>query len=127
MPPRNRIDVPALYSALDWTRQDRGLSWRQLAGELGCSPSTMTRLGNGLRPDVDTFVTFTRWLGRPAEHFTLGDGEDPADRTEPELRTRMRALLRARTDLGEEELAHLEEALLAAVRRDVERRAEENP
>src|SRR5690349_18280068 len=63
------VDVVALYAALDQKRQMEGLSWRELAAALGLSPSTFTRMGQGHRPDVDTFATLLRWLGMPAEAF----------------------------------------------------------
>ncbi|MER6591386.1 helix-turn-helix domain-containing protein [Micromonospora purpureochromogenes] len=59
---QTRINVPALYAALDAARKSKNLSWRQLAAEVGCSPSTMTRLANGYRPDADAFMTLTQWL-----------------------------------------------------------------
>jgi len=50
---RASIDVAALYAALDAARESRDLSWRQLAREIEVSPSTLSRLGNGLNPDVN--------------------------------------------------------------------------
>ena len=56
---QTRINVPALYAALDGARKSKGLSWRQVAREVGCSPSTMTRLANDYRPDADAFMALT--------------------------------------------------------------------
>ena len=116
---RYRIDVPGLYAALDAARRSRELSWRQLAAEVGCSPSTMTRLANGHRPDVDAFIALTRWLKMPAESFTVdgdGDGAPVVGPEQPELVAQVGALLRARKDLGAEEKARLQEVFEAAVR-----------
>ncbi len=122
---RTRIDVPALYGALDGARRSRGLSWRQLAAEVGCSPSTMTRLANGHRPDVDAFIALTGWLRMPAEHFTTDDtGEDRVNDDEPELLAEVSALLRARKDLGEDEKAHLQNVFEAAMRLNSAQRAD---
>ena len=52
-----KVDVGALYAALDAERDARGVSWRQLAKEIGVSPSMLSRLGNGQRPDADTLDT----------------------------------------------------------------------
>ncbi|WP_206326262.1 helix-turn-helix domain-containing protein [Streptomyces gossypiisoli] len=68
---RTRVNVSALYAALDAARTKRELSWRQLAAAVGVSPSTMTRMANGNRPDVDAFVALVRWLGMPAETFMV--------------------------------------------------------
>lgn len=127
--PRYRIDVPGLYAALDAARRSRDLSWRQLAGEVGCSPSTMTRLANGYRPDVDAFVALARWLKMPAESFTVdGDGVPAAVGTEqPELVAQVGALLRARRDLGDEEKTRLQEVFEAAVRLNSAQRPGRNP
>jgi transcriptional regulator with XRE-family HTH domain len=112
--PRTRIDVPKLYASLDAARRARDLSWRQLAAEVGISPSTMTRLANDYRPDVDAFVALVRWLGLPAEEFMAGD-EEP--RQEPELLVQLAPLLRSRSDLREEDVLYLEEVIGAAMRR----------
>ena len=113
---QTRINVPALYAALDAARRSRDLSWRQLAAEVGCSPSTMTRLGNGHRPDADAFMALTQWLRMPAERFWISEAEEERDDEQPELLAEVGALLRARRDLGEEERRHLQNVIEAAMR-----------
>ncbi|MEW2274177.1 helix-turn-helix domain-containing protein [Streptomyces griseofuscus] len=116
---RTRVNVSALHAALDAARTARNLSWRQLAGAVGVSPSTMTRLANGHRPDVDAFAALVRWLGAPAESFMI-DAEGEAERQapeEPELLVQLAPLLRARRDLGEDDVKYLEEVIGAAMRR----------
>ncbi|MCX4391340.1 helix-turn-helix domain-containing protein [Micromonospora peucetia] len=122
---QTRINVPALYAALDAARRSKNLSWRQLAGEVGCSPSTMTRLANGYRPDADAFMTLTQWLKMPAETFWISDTEDSQDE-EPELLAEVGVLLRARKDLGEEEKQHLQNVLEAAMKLHATQRAARN-
>src|SRR5574342_887839 len=102
MMPRTRINVPALYAALDAVRASRELSWRQLAREVGVSPSTFSRLANRLKPDVDAFVAMVRWLRVPAERFMIGE-EGGAVRDEPDLMAELSLLLRARRDLDPED------------------------
>ncbi|MFJ8138915.1 helix-turn-helix domain-containing protein [Streptomyces sp. NPDC096013] len=116
---RTRVNVAALYAALDAARTTKKLSWRQLAAEVGVSPSTMTRLANGNRPDVDAFAALVRWLGAPAESFMIdAEGESEGSQAgEPELLVQLAPLLRARSDLGEEDVKYLEEVIGAAVRR----------
>lgn len=67
-----QVDVPRLYAALDQVREQRGLSWRQVAAQLGISPSTFSRMSEGMKPSADAFVALASWLGRPAETFTVG-------------------------------------------------------
>jgi transcriptional regulator with XRE-family HTH domain len=110
-----RLNVAALYASLEAQRVASGLSWRQLAKEVGISPSTFSRMANGLRPDVDAFASLTRWLAMPAEAFITEGGND--DRVEPELVAQLAPLLRARTDLDDKDVRYLEDLIGAAVRR----------
>ena len=113
---KSKIDVTALFAAVDGVRKQRGQSMRQLAKEIGVSPSLLSRLGNGYRPDADGFVTLVRWLGMPAEQFVEGD-DSAADRKEPELVAQLAPLLRARKDLAAEDVQYLEDIIEATVRR----------
>lgn len=113
---RTRIDVRGLYAALDAERTARGLSWRQLAKEVGVSPSLLSRLGNDLRPDADGFATLVRWLNMPAEQFMIDTNDRPANQAEPDLVTQLAPLLRARQDLDKRDVAYLEDVIRATVR-----------
>lgn len=73
------IDVPALYGALDSRRSAKELSWRQLARELGLSASVFTRLAQGRTPELDSYVTMTRWLGVSTEAFVAADRPSEAE------------------------------------------------
>ena len=65
----NRFDVSALHAALDSERRSRRLAWKDVAAESGVSASTLTRLSQGRRPDVDSLAALTTWLGMSADHF----------------------------------------------------------
>jgi transcriptional regulator with XRE-family HTH domain len=112
---RSKLDTDALYAALDAKRDARELSWRQLAKEVGVSASTMTRLANGQRPDVDAFAALVQWLGQPADSFLVSADATPAE--EPDLVAQLAPLLRARSDLDEEDAKYLEDLIKVAVRR----------
>ncbi|CAL9610423.1 helix-turn-helix domain-containing protein [Nocardiopsis dassonvillei] len=114
---RQHLDVEALYAALDAQRRSKDLSWRQLAKEIGVSPSLLSRLSNGLRPDVDSFATLVNWLGVPAEQFLVDESGQAGNRPEPELVTQIGPLLRARQDLSPQDVSYLEEIIEATVRR----------
>lgn len=58
----HRLDVPELHWLLDAQRRQRGLSWRDVADACGISASTLTRLGDGHRPDADGLVSLLVWL-----------------------------------------------------------------
>jgi transcriptional regulator with XRE-family HTH domain len=113
---RTKIDVQGLYAALDAERTARGLSWRQLAIEIGVSASLLSRLGNDLRPDADGFVTLVRWLNIPAEKFMIEVDRERGTQSEPDLVTQITPLLRARHDLDKRDVAYLEEVIRATVR-----------
>jgi len=70
-----RFDGEALYAALDSQRCSRGMSWRQVALEVGVSVSTLTRTKQGGRLEVDGMLAMVRWLGRTVESFTRGANE----------------------------------------------------
>lgn len=116
------VDVKSLHAALDAAREQKALSWRQLATEIGVSASTISRMANGLKPDVTAFAAMTTWLRMPAEDFYVGTGEPSNE--EPDLVAQLVPLLRARKDLNTSDVAYLEEVIGAAARRF---RAENEP
>lgn len=71
---RGAFDHEAFYEALDATRQARRLNWKQVASEAEVSPSTLTRLGQGKRPDVDSLAALCSWGGLDADDFMHGAG-----------------------------------------------------
>ncbi|WP_371781777.1 helix-turn-helix domain-containing protein [Streptosporangium subroseum] len=107
----SRLDTVALHAALDAQRERRGLSWRQLAKEVGVSPSTMTRLAQGQRPDVDAFAALVHWLGQPADTFLRGQQDGAAE--DADLVAQMASVIRARRDLRDEDAKYLENLLKA--------------
>lgn len=110
-----KINISALQAALDQERSARGLSWRQLAGEIGVTPSLLSRLRNGFKPDADGFATLVTWLGIPAEKFLVEEGAE-VPRGRPELMAEVTALLRARQDLDDIDAQYLEDIIQATLR-----------
>lgn len=97
--PGSRVDVEALYGTLNRARTERGqLSWRQVARQAGVGPSTLSRLAQGHRPDVDSFAALVHWLGMPAEDFMR---HAALNQTPPAVPTTeaVASLLRGRRDL----------------------------
>lgn len=93
------------------------MSWRQLANELGVSASTMSRMAQGLKPDISAFAAMTTWLRMPAEKFYVTDASASPEEPEPELVASLTPLLRARRDLSENDVEYLQELIAAAARR----------
>lgn len=85
------LDFEAFCAALDAHRLSRAMTWKQVAAESGVSASTLSRMSQGRRPDVDGWVALLEWSGLKREDFmrhaaTLG---------EPETLARITVLLRA--------------------------------
>lgn len=110
------VDVASLHAALDAARTGKGMSWRQLAGELGLSPSTFSRLSNGHTPDTNAFASIVTWLNVRAEDFMRAAGDEDANAAEPDLVAQLSPLFRARKDLSAEQITHLEQLIGSAVR-----------
>lgn len=69
------FDAVAFFTALDETRSDRGITWRAVATESGVGPSTLTRLSQGKRPDVDSLARLVNWAGLRADDFLRRSSE----------------------------------------------------
>jgi transcriptional regulator with XRE-family HTH domain len=111
--PETTVDVETLYAALDRKRQKLKLSWRALASTLEITPSTFTRMAQGLKPDVDTFATLIRWLGRSQEDFLLPSRNAPKD-TDPVAM--ISTYLRGAKNVTHEQAEALEDIISAAFR-----------
>ena len=111
--PETTVDVEALYAALDRKRQNLKLSWRGLAAKLEITPSTFTRMAQGLKPDADTFATLIRWLGRSQEEFLL-----PARKTAKDVDpvAMISTYLRGAKNVSHEQAEALEDIIAAAFR-----------
>lgn len=73
------FDAGAFYHVLDAERSQRGLTWKDVAAQAGVSPSTLTRLGQGRRPDVDSFARLVAWGGFTADQFVNLPRHAPAE------------------------------------------------
>jgi hypothetical protein len=73
MPPRSfrRFDGAALYTALDAEREHRGMTWKDVEGEIGVAASTMKRMRLGGRLELDGVMFILQWLDMPAETFLV--------------------------------------------------------
>lgn len=66
---RLRWDLAQLHAALNEERQRQGLSWAELSGQIGCTPSRLTNLRTARMADLALTMRVTQWLGRPASEF----------------------------------------------------------
>jgi transcriptional regulator with XRE-family HTH domain len=116
--PEAHLDVEALYKALDARRKSRELSWRDVAREAGVSPSTLTRMAQGKRPDVDGFAALVTWLGVSADSYLRPSlrAKDKSKKA-PDTMAMISTFLRANKDLDKKSVDALEDILQAAWRR----------
>jgi transcriptional regulator with XRE-family HTH domain len=106
---RGQFDVEAFYAALDSQRQAKNLNWKQVAKESGVSASTLTRIAQGRRPDVDSMAVLLNWSGLEADSFVRREQEV---RVEP--LAQISAYLRADPQLTSEAAAALDAVIKVA-------------
>lgn len=109
-----QFDVAALHAALDAERIARRLTWKDVSGESGVSASTLTRLSQGRRPDVDSLAALTQWLGLPADRF-MGQRKVAFGAASP--LTQISSILREDPNLNEDAAAALDELIKATYAR----------
>ena len=64
-----RFNSKALFRAIDARRVERGLTWKQVASEIGVAESTIRRTRDGGRMEVDGMLAMVDWLGERVETF----------------------------------------------------------
>jgi transcriptional regulator with XRE-family HTH domain len=106
-----RFDAEGFYAALDSERRARGLTWKEVAAGAKVAASTLTRMGQGKRPDVDGLAALSSWSGVDVKEFYR-----PQSQTKhtPEPLTQITALLRADRNLSGESANALEAMLKSA-------------
>ncbi len=111
--PETTVDIAALYAALDRKRLTKKLSWRSLASKLQITPSTFTRMAQGLKPDVDTFATLVRWLGMSQEEFLQPTRRKPEN---IDAMAMISSYLRGAKNISDEQAEAMEDIMSAAFR-----------
>jgi transcriptional regulator with XRE-family HTH domain len=102
------FDNQKFYSALDNERASRNLTWKQVAADSGVSASTLTRMAQGKRPDVDGLAALLAWSGLQADSFM------EVTASSPDPLTQITILLRGDDRLSNEN-KNLLEGVLSAV------------
>jgi transcriptional regulator with XRE-family HTH domain len=69
------FDAGGFYSALDAVRITRRMTWKDVATATGISASTLTRMAQGRRPDVDSLAVLANWANLSTDDF-MGFQED---------------------------------------------------
>ena len=116
---KTQIDTGRLFAVLEARTTDENLSWRQAATQIGVSPSLLSRLRYGQRPDLDGYASIVRWLRMSADDFIVVEGDDMEPGGEVSLITEISALLRKRRDLSDSDKTYLEDVLTALDKDDL--------
>jgi transcriptional regulator with XRE-family HTH domain len=107
---KTAFDADAFYETLDGERRSRGLNWKEVAAEATVSQSTLTRLGQGKRPDVDSFARLVAWGGFAADQFVV----TPKMRQAGGFLTTLPTALRSDPNLDDKGVQALESIIRAA-------------
>lgn len=110
----DNFDTEAFRAALDSQRLAMGMTWKDVAAEAGVSASTLTRMAQGKRPDVDGLAALLRWSGLKAEMFIVAKGPK---KKEAEPIAQITAVLRADKSLSRASAEAIEQILKAAYKR----------
>lgn len=106
MPTKGGFDAARFFSAIDAERRSRELNWKQVASEVGISASTLTRMGQGRRPDVDSLAALSRWSGLSPDEFIGGSRVK-----DPEPLAMISTFLRSDPNLTDDDARALEEII----------------
>jgi transcriptional regulator with XRE-family HTH domain len=101
------FDTEGFYEALDSVRQARRLNWKQVAAESGVSASTLTRMAQGRRPDVDGLAALAAWSGLTTDEYVRSEDERP----EAEPLAKISTYLRSDRNLTPEAAKALDELI----------------
>ena len=102
-----RFDSNGFYDALDSTRRARNLNWKQVASQSGVSASTLTRMAQGRRPDVDGLAALVSWSGLRTDDFVRSRGQQGG----PEPLAMISTYLRSDKNLTPEAAAALDQVV----------------
>lgn len=111
---KGEFDITGFHAALDAQRVAKGLNWKEVSEESGVSASTLTRMSQGRRPDIDGLALLLAWSGLDASNFLPGTNS-------PEPLAQITANLRADRNLKPESTEALEEIIKIAYERFRER------
>lgn len=104
-----RFDGEGFIAALDAARSARGLTWKKVAEQAKVPASTLTRMSQGRKPDVDSLSALCAWSGLRADDFIIS-----RKKQNPETLSEVSALFRADPSLSKEGAMAMEAIIKAA-------------
>lgn len=106
-----KFDGEGFFSALDAERRARKATWKRVAEEACVPASSLTRMSQGKRPDVDTLAALCVWSGLEPGKFT---GQRNSAKRKASSLAEITALLRGDQKLSKEGVQAIEAILKAA-------------
>jgi transcriptional regulator with XRE-family HTH domain len=107
---RPTFEMRSFFAALDAERRSRNLNWKEVAAEAGISASTLTRMSQGRRPDVDGLASLLAWSGLEMSDYIRQEVPE----RHPETLARISTQIRADPRLSDESATALEQIITAA-------------
>lgn len=102
------FDGESFFSALNAERLSRQMTWKEVAHETGVAASTLSRMGQGAKPDVNGLAALLKWSNLKAEMFIQGTENSEA----PPI-AKITALLRADPQLSPKNAKLMEEIVMS--------------
>ena len=102
------FDTEAFHAALNAARLSRQMTWKDVAEAAGVAASTLSRMAQGARPDVNGLAALLKWSNLKAETFIPGLGK-----IEAAPLSRITALLRADPQLTPQNAKLMEEIVIS--------------
>lgn len=121
MTTKDAFDADGFYAALDRTVRARTTSWREVSKKTGVSSTTLTRMGQGRRPDAASLAALSAWAGlNPADYVQVSFARDttPATLQQVCLLFRQDSQL---TDVAREKLEQIVETAYNALKEPAKR------
>lgn len=97
---KDMFDGDAFYEAIDRRLKERQVNWKQVSVATGVSPTTLTRMGKGRRPDAASLAALSAWAGINPAHYVAG--VQPETEAEPSTLELINAALRRDPALTED-------------------------
>jgi transcriptional regulator with XRE-family HTH domain len=110
---RGWFDSDGFHATLDSVRRARHLMWKDVASQSGVAASTLTRMAQGKRPDVDGLAALCAWSGLDADDFVRSEDEKP----EVDTLAMISTYLRSDRNLSPESATALDELVKATYER----------
>ncbi|MBL8275248.1 MAG: hypothetical protein JNL93_00970 [Pelomonas sp.] len=75
---KHEFDSEGFYAALERTRDQRRATWKEVSVATGVSQTTLTRMGQGRKPDASSMAALSAWAGINPANYVAGQFQTPA-------------------------------------------------